>query len=50
MTPFPKREELWTCSACQTENEPGRAQCMNGCGTKGPLAPQPRPAEPEEAS
>lgn len=32
----------WTCPACGTVQEEGRARCMNGCGTNGPLAvPQP---------
>lgn len=30
--------EEWTCPDCGTSQESGRARCMNGCGTNGPLA------------
>lgn len=40
----PKRGEPWNCPQCGTPNDPGRSQCMNGCGSRGPLAPPPRPA------
>lgn len=40
----PGRGNLWSCPTCGTANEPGNAKCMLGCGTRGPLAPSPRPA------
>lgn len=45
----PKREEDWTCPTCKTVQGTGRGQCMNGCGSRGPLAP-PRPPKPEGAA
>lgn len=47
---WPKRGDDWTCPTCGTSQGSGRAQCMNGCGTKGPLAPTPRPAAPGGAT
>ncbi len=38
LSPNPRRGDTWTCPACGDENEEGRAQCMKGCGTAGPLA------------
>lgn len=46
----PKRGGTWTCSECQTANEDGRATCMNGCGTRGPLAPGTSPTVERRAS
>ena len=32
--------EEWTCPDCGTVQGTGRARCMRGCGTDGPLAVQ----------
>lgn len=32
--------EEWTCGDCGATQGTGRARCMNGCGTDGPLAPE----------
>lgn len=36
----PKNQPMWRCGKCGAMNDAGRAYCMNGRQTAGPLAPR----------